>query len=535
MEFWPLPEPAILLDTRDWLHYPLIVQALSPRTDNDSHDPYAEWVELYHQALRKCKLKHIQLALDEEATVLYQHKKSRKENTDGNKPEFNFALIQVLYKTALEVCEDPQEKVYMLEDQAQRMIQEELEARCKAAKAHLRNYDTSDTFAQEVLKYSTSSGQKLTHVLRNSTSACFQAKEALSDRLAEEGLYEEEVPGDNNCQFHSLAAQMKQKGNCDYDAKKLRDDAVEYIQEHAQNDEEMKEQIDACYGYTLEKYCEEMGRHNVTWGDEFTLWAQSKMLCHNIRVIKDPVARSYPDPPWSQHPTLTIAHYHEYHYSSTLPLLGDRNLKENLEAHGVEVTAKAVNKGQKKGWICKIDGNTFNSLKETVKFIAKQNPKCQPKGQVKSTKKDTTGVQGSQKTEFLRSYLKREYDAIPCIVVCKGIRGELSLDAKQKPTVKCLSDGAYRTLGKFAEHSGCRRKRHFQSVKLAGTEQSLDQVVKKESCEKTKQSLDQVVEEESRQQEEENAERPRKKAKRADKQAEIGDLGKQLASKVDTI
>jgi hypothetical protein len=89
------------------------------------------------------------------------------------------------------------------------------------------------------------------------------------------------VPGDNNCQFHALADQLKLAGIPGWDATKLRKKAVQWLKENGSrpmDDGKVGAQTKLKDSVGVEhwgRYLSEMTQHGVTWGDEATLLAAS--------------------------------------------------------------------------------------------------------------------------------------------------------------------------------------------------------------------------------------------------------------------
>lgn len=138
-----------------------------------------------------------------------------------------------------------------------------------------------------------------------------------------------DVPGDNNCQFHAIADQLKRIGILGWTDRQLRQKAVEWL-----NNNEIKEMDDNKIGertllrdavgiVNWKHYITEISKHNVTWGDEATLLALSVLFKLEIIVISS-LPENYvhtvrPPKFWNieLNSKIYLGHYHEFHYVST--------------------------------------------------------------------------------------------------------------------------------------------------------------------------------------------------------------------------
>jgi len=144
------------------------------------------------------------------------------------------------------------------------------------------------------------------------------AKKRLEQRMSLYGVEtRKEVPGDGNCQMHSLSDQLT--GTFNY-AKFIRREIVSWIRAHGDlklaNGALLKEFI---HDKTFEQYCNDMARDG-TWGDHLTLIAATELF--NIKVI---IISSVPGdsfiieivPELSKaRRILMLSHYAEYHYGT---------------------------------------------------------------------------------------------------------------------------------------------------------------------------------------------------------------------------
>jgi len=147
------------------------------------------------------------------------------------------------------------------------------------------------------------------------------AKRRLEERMKLYGLEsKKEVPGDGNCQMHSISDQLT--GTFDY-ARFIRRSIVAWLRAHGElklaNGALLKEFV---HDKTWEQYCNEMSRDGI-WGDHLTLIAATELF--NIKVV---IISSVPgdnfiieiNPELSKARRIVMmSHYAEYHYSSIQP------------------------------------------------------------------------------------------------------------------------------------------------------------------------------------------------------------------------
>ena len=143
------------------------------------------------------------------------------------------------------------------------------------------------------------------------------------------GFVIQEVPRDNNCQFHAIADQLQQNGISGWDATKLRQTIVGWLRRNGDrpmDDGTVGEKTllkDAAGVGSWESYLAEMSQHGRTWGDEATLLAASVLFEAEIYVISSLSADHYhivtPPEVWNIKLTrrIYLGHYHEFHYVST--------------------------------------------------------------------------------------------------------------------------------------------------------------------------------------------------------------------------
>ena len=139
----------------------------------------------------------------------------------------------------------------------------------------------------------------------------------------------EDVPGDNNCQFHAVADQLEKIGMNGWDHIKLRKKAVSWLinnEKRPMDDGKLGEQttLITAVGITDWKlYTDEMLKVDITWGDEATLLALSVLFKIEIVVVSS-LPGNYihsvkPPEFWNVDIAnkIYLGHYHEFHYVST--------------------------------------------------------------------------------------------------------------------------------------------------------------------------------------------------------------------------
>jgi len=139
----------------------------------------------------------------------------------------------------------------------------------------------------------------------------------------------EDVPGDNNCQFHAVADQLEKIGMNGWDHIKLRKKAVSWLsnnEKRPMDDGKLGEQttLITAVGITdWKSYTDEMSKVDITWGDEATLLALSVLFKIEIVVVSS-LPGNYihsvkPPEFWNVdiQNKIYLGHYHEFHYVST--------------------------------------------------------------------------------------------------------------------------------------------------------------------------------------------------------------------------
>jgi len=149
-------------------------------------------------------------------------------------------------------------------------------------------------------------------------SETLNAKKRLVKRMELYGVQpRREVPGDGNCQMHSLSDQLCDNFQC---SRFIRRHIVSWLKANGdlklENGAFLKEFV---FDKTWEQYCNEMARDGV-WGDHLTLIAACELF--NIKII---IISSVPgdnfiveiNPELSRpRRVVMLSHYAEYHYGS---------------------------------------------------------------------------------------------------------------------------------------------------------------------------------------------------------------------------
>jgi hypothetical protein len=139
-----------------------------------------------------------------------------------------------------------------------------------------------------------------------------RARAALvKERVAALNLVPQYVNGDGNCQFTAVARSL---GFPDDSHRQLRQEVVAFLETHASDYEAF--QTDG-----WQQYLENL--RSGEWGDNLTLLAMSRMFGCSFRVVSDnsdgTILEIGADASTDESSTITLAHYGEIHYESTVP------------------------------------------------------------------------------------------------------------------------------------------------------------------------------------------------------------------------
>jgi len=145
-----------------------------------------------------------------------------------------------------------------------------------------------------------------------------QAKKRLEERMRLYGVEtRKEVPGDGNCQMHSLCDQLT--GTFKY-AKFIRREIVSWLRAHGDlllaNGARLKEFV---HDKTFEQFCNDMARDG-TWGDHLSLIAATELFNINLIIISSVPGDNFiieivPELSKARR-IVMLSHYAEYHYGS---------------------------------------------------------------------------------------------------------------------------------------------------------------------------------------------------------------------------
>uniref|UniRef100_A0A6B2L4L7 OTU domain-containing protein n=1 Tax=Arcella intermedia TaxID=1963864 RepID=A0A6B2L4L7_9EUKA len=130
-----------------------------------------------------------------------------------------------------------------------------------------------------------------------------------------------EIPGDGNCQMHSLSDQLC--GNLNH-SKFIRKTLLNWLRTHADvalpNGCTLK---DFVHDKTWDEYCTKMSQSGE-WGDHLTLIAAAEVFSTRIVVISSAPGDNYIIeiiPTFSiPHQTIFLSHFAEFHYGSVYPI-----------------------------------------------------------------------------------------------------------------------------------------------------------------------------------------------------------------------
>jgi len=146
----------------------------------------------------------------------------------------------------------------------------------------------------------------------------FLAKKRLQDRLKLYGMEQrKEVPGDGNCQMHSLSDQLC--GSFEY-SRFIRRSVVSWLRANGdlklENGALLKEFV---FDKSWDQYCNEMAKDGI-WGDHLTLIAACELFNIKVIIISSVPGDNYIieiNPELSQaRRVVMLSHYAEYHYGS---------------------------------------------------------------------------------------------------------------------------------------------------------------------------------------------------------------------------
>ena len=138
----------------------------------------------------------------------------------------------------------------------------------------------------------------------------------INSRLGVYNRQRELTPGDGNCQFIAVARGL---GLSDGAHVELRARVVAYLMDHREEFEGFQE------GGSWDAYIAYMSapHPNVGWGDHVTLTVLTRIYKCEIQVVTDKPGQLYVNtitPPIIEKGRITIAHYDEVHYESTVAI-----------------------------------------------------------------------------------------------------------------------------------------------------------------------------------------------------------------------
>jgi len=150
----------------------------------------------------------------------------------------------------------------------------------------------------------------------------YEAHSRLKQRMQLYGVKaRREIPGDGNCQMHSLSDQLC--GNLSH-AKHIRRRLVSWLKAHASlelpNGCTLK---DFVHDQTWDQYCAKMSKEGE-WGDHLTLIAASELFSARVMIISSIPGDNFiievvPALSSTQN-TIMLSHFAEFHYGSVHPI-----------------------------------------------------------------------------------------------------------------------------------------------------------------------------------------------------------------------